>query len=212
MSNEEKESKYLQYLPSLYRAEPEPTFLGRFLKAFEEIFSGLEGKLDNIPDYFDPEEIGYDHLQWLAGWLALTLREEEDWDEKKKRNLISRIVPLYKKRGTREGLEEYIKIYVGDDVPISINELLNPTQVRLSQVGINTMVGDGPAHYFQIDLELPVPDLELLQKKRRAIKEIVDLEKPAHTHYDLVIRIPTMQIQEYSTVGVDTLLGGIISD
>lgn len=212
MSNEEKESKYLQYLPSLYRAEPEPTFLGRFLKAFEEIFSGLEGKLDNIPDYFDPEEIGYDHLQWLAGWLALTLREEEDWDEKKKRNLISRIVPLYKRRGTREGLEEYISIFVGEDEPISINELLNPTQVGVSKVGVDTMVGEGPLHYFQINLELPVPNWELLQKKRQAIKDIVDLEKPAYTEYDLIIRVPTMQIEKFSTIGENTLLGGIISD
>ena len=39
------------------------------------------------------------------------------------------------------------------------------------------------------------------------IAALIDLEKPAHTFYDLDLQFPTMQIGVTSTIGVDTLLG-----
>lgn len=120
MNNEEKESKYLQYLPSIYQTEKDEngsTFLGSFLKAFEKVLSGIddgvtidgvspdefivktengnlniynkplkgiEEILDTIHDYFDPMETPLEFLNWLAGWVALTLIEGEGWNEEKK--------------------------------------------------------------------------------------------------------------------------------
>ena len=317
MNNEEKESKYLRYLPSIYQTEKDEngfTFLGRFLKAFEKVLSGIDdgvtieylfswdeipgndnqrlieylsldfgvewvkiakiekiesGKtirvsdennylslelnsektevtlkidgvspdefivktengnlnvynkplkgieeiLDTIHDYFDPMETPLEFLNWLAGWVALTLIEGEGWNEEKNRNLIAKTVPLYKKRGTKEGLEEYIRIYVGEDVEVSINEFLQPFQVGItSTVGMDTMIGEGRPYYFHVHMKLPAPNRDLLARKKRAIHEIINKEKPAHTYYGLTIRVPTMQIGVNSTTGVDTLLGGMISD
>lgn len=227
MSNREDESKYLQYLPGVYQPGEEdkrPIFLGKFLKAFEKILSGrdddiavkgIEEILDNIQIYFDPYKTPLDFLPWLAEWLALTLKEEEEWnanDSRKKRDLIARIIPLYQKRGTLEGLERYIRIYVGEDVKISINEFLEPFCVGVtSTVGMNTVVGEGRPYYFQVYMELPAPNRVLLEKKKRAIIDIIDLEKPAHTYYLLLIRVPTMQINVYSTIGKNTMLGGMIT-
>lgn len=237
MSDREDESKYLQYLPGVYQPGEEdkrPIFLGKFLKAFEKILSGINdgipGKgieeiLDNIQIYFDPYKTPLDFLPWLAGWMALTLKEEEEWnanDSRKKRDLIARIIPLYQKRGTLEGLERYIRIYVGEDVKISINEFLEPFCAGVtSTVGMNTVVGEGRPYYFQVHMELPAPNRILLEKKKRAIIDIIDLEKPAHTYYLLLIRVPTMQIgyfnpitgerEGHSTIGVDTMLGGMIT-
>lgn len=39
---------------------------------------------------------------------------------------------------------------------------------------------------------------------------IIDREKPAHTYYDITIEVPTLQVAEHSTVGRDTLLGGLL--
>jgi phage tail-like protein len=38
------------------------------------------------------------------------------------------------------------------------------------------------------------------------VQALIDLEKPAHTDYELELRYPTMQLGVHSTVGLDTLL------
>jgi hypothetical protein len=50
-------------------------------------------------------------LPWLATWVALFL--DEEWDEAKRRRLISEAVELYRWRGTVLGLKRYLEIYVG---------------------------------------------------------------------------------------------------
>lgn len=191
------------------------------LSVLEEAFpndivkkKGIEEILDCIQDYFDPDKTPLEFLSWLAGWMALILKEEKDWNAdnaRKKRDLIAKIIPLYQKRGTLDGLKEYIKIYVGEDVKISIFEFLDPFRVGVtSTVGMNTVVGEGLPYYFQVFMELPMLDRVMLEKKKKAIIDIIDQEKPAHTYYVLVIQAPTMQIAYHSTVGVDTLLGGLI--
>lgn len=231
MSSGGKESKYLQYLPVIYQGKADGTaasFLGRFLKAFEKILSGIpddetakppaggieeikgiEEVLDCIHDKFDPAKTPSEFLSWLAGWVALVLKEGEGWDEKKKRNHIAQIIPLYRKRGTREGLEEYIRIYVGEQIKVTINEFLLPLQVGVaSTVGVDTTIGSGRPYYFHVYMDMPTPDPRLLERKRQAIIDIINQEKPAHTYYGLTIHVPTMQIGVHSTVGADTLLGG----
>lgn len=219
--NEEKVSKYLQDLPSIYQGgkEDTSTFLGRFLKAFEKMLSGIddgvkvddefiegiEEKLDGIHNYFDPFNTPPEFLPWLAGWVALTLKEGKDWDEKKKRELIAEIVPLYKKRGTKEGLEKYLKIYVGKGLRI-IDEL-GPFQIGISsKVGIDTIMGELQPYFFIVDVTLPVPDPKAMSEKKKAIDNLIETEKPAHTYYKTNITVPTMRIGYYSTIGIDTLL------
>ena len=177
---------------------------------------GIEEILDSIQDYFDPGKTPLEFLEWLAGWMALILKEEKDWNAdnaRKKRDLIAKIIPLYQKRGTLQGLKEYIKIYVGEDVKVSIYEFLEPFRVGVtSTVGMNTVVWEGLPYYFQIYMELALPDRILLEKKRQAINDIINQEKPAHTYYMLIIQVPTIQIAVHSTVGLDTMLGGIIKE
>jgi hypothetical protein len=60
-------------------------------------------------------------------------------------------------------------------------------------------------------MRLPVPSRDMLVKKTKALHEIIQLEKPAHTYYGLTITVPTMQVAVHSTVGSDTLLGGMIT-
>lgn len=223
MNNEEKESKYIHYLPSIYQKDkdiPASAFLGSFLKAFEKILSGIEdgvnidGKpikgieevLDNLCDYFDPNETPLDFLNWLAGWVALTLKEGKTWSEDKKRQLISRIVPLYQKRGTREGLEEYLKIYVGESV--SVFDDLGPFRLGVSsRVGVDTVIGGLPPYFFIVNITFPSPNPRLIEEKKRVVKEIIDVEKPAHTFYKINTYIPTLRVGIYSRVEQDTLLG-----
>lgn len=230
MNNHESEklSKYLQYLPVIFQTVPEggtANFLGRFLLAFEKMLSGIDDAvkldeqsvtgieqiLDQSAVYFDPLTTPADFLNWLAGWVALTLKEGEGWNEGKRRRLIAQIMPLYKKRGTLEGLEGYLRVYFDENEGVTVSEFLKPLQISdTSTIGLNTVVGEGRPFYFLVNMKLPINDRVRLENKARAIVDIINQEKPAYTYYVLVIKVPVMQIGVHSTVGSDSLLGGLI--
>ena len=214
------QSTLMQYLPAMYQ---EDSFLSQFLLAFEKVLLGrrdnpdicplgLEEIIGTIHTYFNPgpdnppeERTPAEFLSWLASWIALTLRE--DWDENEKRRFLSRIVPLYQKRGTKEGLQDLLHTYTG--LKVEIFEFLEPIQIgTCSTVGVDTMIGGGPPHYFMVTLYLAPTDL--VERKQLIAEAIIELEKPAHTVYDLIVIVPTMQIGVHSTVGVDTFLGSIV--
>ncbi|MCZ7356853.1 MAG: phage tail protein [Candidatus Methanoperedens sp.] len=177
---------------------------------------GIEEIIDQIHIYFEPLNMPLEFLPWLAGWMALVPREEDEWNENnaaKKRDLIAKIIPLYQRRGTLDGLRKFIRIYVGEDVKISINEFLETLQIGVSStIGTNTAIREGRPYYFQVYIELPTASREILEKRRRVIRNIINLEKPAHTYYYLITEAPTMQIGVHSKIGVDTLLGSLIRE
>ena len=218
----EQPSSYLSFLPGIYQPDAERrAFIGGYLKIFEKILSGIEeaepaeaGRLegieqiiDRIHEFFDAKKAPSDFVPWLAGWMALMLRD--DWEEEKKRRLLSRIMSLYRIRGTKKALEEYIRIYVVEG-GVEITEVVAPLQIGVtSTIGKDTYIGGGPPHFFSITVTLPEPDLDLMARREQAVRAIIDLEKPAHTYYELKTIVPTLQIGKFSTIGKDTLLGDI---
>lgn len=211
----DKPSSYLQNLPAIFSEEP---FLGRFLLAFEQVLTGLKKKegspsegleeiIAAIATLFDPAETREDFLTWLAGWVALGLRA--DWTEAQKRNFLSRIVPLYRRRGTKENLAELLSIYTGlspvitdaDDVDFQIG--VNST------IGVSTHIGGGIPHFFRVRVTLgkDESDPASLKRQNQIARALIEMQKPAHTDYELEIVSDTIQIGARSTIGVDTLLG-----
>lgn len=153
-----------------------------------------------------------DFLPWLAGWLALTLRQ--DWgdsrDQTQQRELIAKASLLYQLRGTRKGMEEFLKIYKIDTSGggIVVDEQEAPFQVGVSRVGVDTRLDGGAPFYFSVRIWLQKLDLELKKKYQEIATAVIELQKPAHTFYTLTVDTPKFQINVNSTVGVDTLLGG----
>jgi phage tail-like protein len=230
-------STYLSSLPAIYQDDAEgQEFLGSFLLAFEHVLTGvgdpadpgLEELLDGVGSgadrragterYFDPglrpgrtraapgEEAPAEFLAWLSTWVALTLRA--DVREELQRELIARAVPLYRKRGTREGLEELIQIYTG--MGVTITEYRGDFQLEVaSELEVDTILGGGTPFYFDVQVALPTgtrtaPEIAAL---RRLLEAIIDAEKPAHTYYRLDFTdFPTMELDVRSTLDVDTLI------
>ena len=62
-------------------------------------------------------------------------------------------------------------------------------------------------HRFKVTLRLPAAAPEVQLQQSAIARALIDLEKPAHTVYDIDLVFPSMQIGQSSTVGVDTLLG-----
>ncbi len=234
--NTDQPGTYLQYLPGIYHQTPpgkKTNFVGQFLKVFEKILSGIDDDvkaedatggeqeiigieeiLENIHDYFDPlftpgpSAAEPDFVSYLADWVGLTLRQ--NWPEDKKRRLIAEIVPLYKKRGTREGLTHILQIFVGEHV--IIEDVLPEIQV-----GINSWIlkgglrlGGYKPHFFVVNIMIESFNLDFLRNIEKNIRAIIDLEKPAHTYYALSYRFPGIQvgIRQRSEVGQTTLIFG----
>jgi phage tail-like protein len=201
-------SSYLESLPAVFREADAAGdgFLGRFLLAFEHVLHGLgdadvagfpRGLAEQLADaarHLDPERTPREFLDWLAGWVALSLAE--DWTEDEQRRFLARAVPLYRLRGTARGLIELLRAYTGD-LPVTVYEF------------------DNVPHYFQVELSLGLslrdPDFEARKLRRqRTAMAIIDQQKPAHTFYAFRFRdVPTLQIGVHSTVGVDTVLGSV---
>jgi phage tail-like protein len=170
---------------------------------FEEILGGAVRQgttsklLDGIQRYFDPigqhdpaadskrvenyNRAPAEFLSWLAGWVALSLRD--DWTDDHKRKFIANAVQLYRLRGTKAGVAGFVETYTG--WPVEILE------------------GDD-AFFFKVKLK--VGGL-VFQKQTDIVNAIVELQKPAHTSFKLEVETVQFQIGKTATIGGDTLLG-----
>jgi phage tail-like protein len=175
-----------------------PVFLAGLQRYFE---SGFVRANQFLPEN---ESIPRDFLPWLAGWLALTLRE--DWDEQRQRELIAKASWLYRLRGTKRGVEEFLRIYTR--LGVEIDELNVPFQIGVhSRVGVDTILDGGAPFYFHVKVLLPKFESDLMKSSKEIATAVVDLQKPAHTFYTLTVETPILRINVNSTVGVDTLIG-----
>lgn len=218
-------SSLLNYLPAIYQTDP---FLGQFLLAFEKILlgraddlqipdldlagdifpnRGLEEKIAAIPTLFDPQNTPEEFLAWLASWTAFSLRA--DINPAQQRNFITKIISLYRRRGTKENLQQLLEIFtIGK--PTIIETATEEFQIGAhSTIGKDTYLSGGQPHFFQVRISLSSLEPQILERQLEITKALIDLEKPAHTLYTLEPIFPSMQIARQSTVGVDTLLGTV---
>lgn len=222
-------SSYLAHLPALFQEDDTARFLGRFLLAFEHVLSGigdiddpgleelLDGAIDldagrvlaGIERFFDAgvraqgtlldaeQRAPAEFLEWLGRWVAVSFRSH--MTEGQRREMIARAVPLYRKRGTREGLEQLIAIQAA--LRATITDAATPLSAGAKDVS------DRGPHFFHVQISLPSGSIEQRRSQREIVHAILDAEKPAHTWYELDVIEPELQIGVTSHVGVDTLIG-----
>lgn len=212
---ERSPSTLLDYLPAIYREDP---FVGQFLLAFEKILlgraddvsfphQGLEETIANLAALFDPKQTPADFISWLAGWTAFSLRA--DLTPVQQRDFIAKIIPLYKRRGTKENLRQLLEIFTISK-PTIVETGGAEFQIGVhSTIGADTYLSGGPPHFFRVTIPLPRLDAATLSRQLEIARALIELEKPAHTTYEIEPVFPSMQIGIHSTVGVDTLLGTI---
>lgn len=214
-SNTPPRSSLVEYLPAIYE---EDLLLARFLRAFEALLiaegamesvsKSLEQKIAEIPELFNPrntEIVPAKFLPWLASWTAFTLRA--DLPEQTQREFIANIIQRYRWRGTLKNMQELLSIFVVGNHKITETTAGEFQIGKHSNVGVDTWLGGGPAHFFEVTISLPRSDTKTIERQKKIASSLIELEKPAHTFYSLQTRHPTIQIGVYSTVGVDTLIG-----
>jgi phage tail-like protein len=162
----------------------------QFQPGIEEILGGAveqkdtgerEVLLEGIQRYFDPgadyppcppgkvedyNRTPKEFLPWLAGWVALTLRD--DWNEERGRAFIANAVPLlYQRRGTKQGVLDIISMYTG-----------------WQQV---TIVDD-PSVVADFAFTVNVHGQDDFENMREIVMALIELQKPAHTSFELFSR------------------------
>jgi phage tail-like protein len=180
-------------LPAIYR---EDAFLARYLFAFEQVLLDIEQRIDTIADLFNPKATteGPEFLPWLASWMAFTVRA--DLNTAQLRDFTAKVIHLYRRRGTKENLQELLNIFTG----------LVPTITENVKEGVDT------PFYFEVTISIDGHDTDAVRRQSAIARALIELEKPAHTFFDLIVHSPSMQIGFFSHVGQDTLLGDRKSD
>jgi phage tail-like protein len=186
------QARYVKYLPALYAEQDE--LMGRFLMLFESVWTPLGAQIDAMHYYLDPRTAPSGLLPWLAHCVDLALSDQ--WTEPQKRRLIASALPLYRRRGTRHGLQDFLEIYTGQRPQIVEHRANN---LRLgSGARLSTSVALGQRnvpHTFTIVLNLPPVQAATGQERARKeadrlrmVEAIIEAEKPAHTAYTLQIQ------------------------
>ena len=110
-----------RYLPAVFGAEPiSADFTDRFTAIFDASLRSIEARLDNQAALFDPLSAPAgdatskrDFLDWLAGWIGLSL--EREWPEARRRRYLKAAAALYAQRGTPQGLRAQLLVLLGLD-------------------------------------------------------------------------------------------------
>lgn len=197
-------SGLLQYLPAVYAEDP---FLGQYLLAFEKILlgrvpppdaaksdpslnpKGLEEIIDGLAKLYDPIETPADFLPWLSQWVALSLRADMTLEQQQK--FVAQVIQLYGARGTEQNLEKLLGLFLSATPTVEV-------------------LDTDPPYFFHVTVKLPErTSPEFTRRQFEIAQALIELEKPAHTDYTLLLKTPSLRVgdREGSVVGVNTLLG-----
>lgn len=160
-------SSYLRYLPPvLWQHEPPPPAIsvGAMLRIFEKILTGIddnepithgkhsheaiEATIARMHRVFNPRYTPPEFLDWLGSWVALEFSGL--WDDYQRRKIATEIIGVYKKRGRKEGLDQYLDLYtVAEKRPrIAVDHASKVLYTR-PQPGrfapIHTLISQGPS-------------------------------------------------------------------
>ena len=237
MSSQPKSSgELMQYLPAVFHEDP---LLAVYLSAFEQVLlgagdphqRGLEATIAGVARYFTPsaasapKEAPEEFLPWLAGWVAFGMRA--DLTVALQRNFLTRVVSLYKMRGTAESLKELLRIFTGGEPTIlEGDDLADASRAEWNvddgyKKWVDSKGDNRPEHAFAVLLSFIGEKGEAIQRKLAIAYALIELEKPAHTMFYLIPVFPSLTLPDFaadkrekdtdpkahSRIGFDTLLG-----
>jgi phage tail-like protein len=181
---------------------------------FEHMFDSVDRNLVDGWRFYDPYVSPNEFLQWLAAWTAFTV--DLDWPQAQKRALIKRAVDLYRIRGTKRGLALFLTLFTGHEPDIDENtwpfkgfRLEAEGADSGARIGLDSVVLPPVdlAHCFVVTMPIRFEDVppELVIR----IHQIIQLEKPAHTHYYLKFAEEQgeVELREFFAIGLRSGIG-----
>jgi phage tail-like protein len=206
----------LENLPAIYRRSDA---VGRNLVRdlcflFEHMFDSVEVNLNDGWRFYDPHVTPGEFLNWLSGWTAFSL--DLDWPEAEKRALIKRAVDLYRIRGTKRGIALFLRLFTGHEPEIEENTWpfkgfrVEGEGAELgARVGLDSVIMPPVdlAHCFVVTM--PVKYETVSSEMVIRIHQILQMEKPAHTHYYLRFAEEKgdVELREFFSIGLRSGIG-----
>jgi phage tail-like protein len=207
---------YIEHLPAIYRRSDA---VGRNLVrdlcfVFEHMFDSIEQNLTDGWRFYDPHVAPPEFLEWLARWTAFTT--DLDWPEAQRRALIKRAVDLYRIRGTKRGLTLFLKLFTGHEPDIKENtwpfkgfRVEGEGAEEGARVALDSVILPPVdlAHCFVVTVPMKFEDVTPEMVIR--IHQIIQLEKPAHTHYYLQFleEKGEVELREFFAIGLRSGIG-----
>ena len=225
---------YMEYLPATYQENPtSKDFLERFLSIFESILLEVDFTIDHLSRFFDAAGAPAEFLSWLGSWLAISI--DDNWPEDRKRQLIENAISLYKKRGTRKGLEDMLGLYTDSKAFVVENFRIDrATQKKenyqtyqdrntsgeeveaifLPPQDAKTTLEDGEERKTSSVLFgeerfrfcVLLTDASLSENTLNIIRKIIEDQKPAHTCYGLKVLQPWFYLDMHTYLCINTVL------
>ncbi|WP_329215713.1 phage tail protein [Streptomyces sp. NBC_01485] len=159
-------------LPAVFQEDPAAM---RWTGALDEVLAPAISTLDCLASYTDPMLAPADFVRWLAGWLGTVL--DENWPLDRQRAAVAHSVPLYRLRGTAEGLRTLVELVTGGDV-----ELTESGGVCWSTAPNASLPGEAVAR-LSVRVTLP----RGASVDITALEELIVAEKPAHVPHGLEV-------------------------
>ena len=104
----------MRRLPAVFAADPaQEEFLQRYLAMFDGMLHDLDVAARCRDVLVDPHGTPPEALAWLASFVGLVL--DDRWAEQARRQLVSEIVGLYRRRGTLWALGRYLEIFLAGE-------------------------------------------------------------------------------------------------
>jgi phage tail-like protein len=207
---------YIEHLPAIYRRSDA---VGRNLVrdlcfVFEHMFDSIEQNLTDGWRFYDPHVAPPEFLEWLARWTAFTT--DLDWPEAQRRALIKRAVDLYRIRGTKRGLTLFLKLFTGHEPDIKENtwpfkgfRVEGEGAEEGARVALDSVILPPVdlAHCFVVTVPMKFEDVTPEMVIR--IHQIIQLEKPAHTHYylEFLEEKGEVELREFFAIGLRSGIG-----
>jgi phage tail-like protein len=202
---------YTEMLPAIYRRSDATgrNFVRDLCWLLEHIFGSITDQLDLIHTYFDPHECPEEFLPWLASWTAMVL--DMDWPVEKKRAICKSAVNLYGVRGTVKGLKLFLKTFTGHEPRIFENEWpFRGFRVETEGlIGVDSVILP-PVHMARCFIvEMPVKFQDVSPEMVIRIHNIIQMEKPANTHYYLRFAVEQQgeHLRDFLQIGLRSGIG-----
>jgi phage tail-like protein len=161
-------------LPAVYRSD----FLAEQMCAsFDDLLAPIFATLDCLPAYLDPKTAPADMLDWLAGWIGLTVNAHEE--PGRKRELIAAGAALLPWRGTVRSVREAVVAAFNRETEV----------IESGSATCSTTPDSEPGGQPVPTLIVRVTVANEGDIDRRSLDALVDSVKPAHVPHRVEVNV-----------------------
>lgn len=195
-------SSWLSYLPELYEASDEEHFLDHYLSVFQSVYDDMNERIAQFPYLLDMETTNAEYLDFMCQWVGVV--KSQMWPEEKKRKLLSQAARLFQIRGTREGILEVLRLYLGEEVYLVEKHQWKQYEKSAQRNKLyESLYGSSSYMITVLVKEEQVPS----RKEYQTFLEVIQTVKPAQAELNLVVLKPYLFLDEHCYLGINSYLG-----